>query len=163
MAGPAHMQSTALALGHKDQDRRTMAPGDAVARNETTDPTCKHCRSSGGRTHRKQRAKVKGFQGGSRTRRYWPLLTLPQTTQHHMQREVGVATHNSTPTGSLPTSPHMGEGHSRATCATMRWGSHPPNRQGSADRWSLQAAACEQAATRVRGRGRIRQGGKTTQ
>ena len=50
MAGRAHKthaQSTALALGRKDQDRRTMAPGDAVARNETTDPTCKHCRSSG--------------------------------------------------------------------------------------------------------------------
>jgi hypothetical protein len=37
-----HAQSTALALGHRDQDRRTMAPGDAVARNETTDPACKH-------------------------------------------------------------------------------------------------------------------------
>ena len=30
-----HAQSTALALGRKDQDRQTMAPGDAVARNET--------------------------------------------------------------------------------------------------------------------------------
>ena len=56
-------------------------------------------------------------------------INSPSGTQQHMQREVGMATHSSTTTGSPPTSPHMSEGHSGTTCTAMRWRSHPPKRR----------------------------------
>ena len=44
-----------------------------------------------------------------------------------------MATRNNTPTGSLPTAPHMSAGHSRTIYAAMWWRSHLPKRQGAAD------------------------------
>jgi hypothetical protein len=91
------------------------------------------CRSWRGRTHRRQEAKANCIRAGSASQAGAELAppSLGQHSSTDIQREVGVATHDSTPTGSLPTSPPPGEGHSRTECATMRWRAHPPKWWGS--------------------------------